>query len=116
MVGRGIATGDVAISDWGKLLLKEIAVASGLGLTMAATVSLIGVYRGGFDIAWVVALSMICIVMIGSLVGLCLPFILNRLGWDPATASAPLVTTIADASGVLIYFWIANWILHLSAA
>ncbi|WP_341325686.1 magnesium transporter [Methylotuvimicrobium sp. KM2] len=115
LVVRGIATGDVAISDWGKLLLKEIAVASGLGLTMAATVSLIGAYWGGFDIAWVVALSMICIVMTGSLVGLCLPFILNRLGWDPATASAPLVTTIADASGVLIYFWIANWILQFPA-
>lgn len=115
LVVRSMATGDIAISDWGRLLLKEVAVASGLGLTMAAAVSLIGAYRGGFDIAWVVALSMICIVMTGSLVGLCLPFILNRLGWDPATASAPLVTTIADASGVLIYFWIATWILHLPA-
>ncbi len=115
LVIRSMATGDVALSDWRKLLLKEVAVASGLGLTMAAAVSVIGAYRGGFDIAWVVALSMICIVMTGSLVGLCLPFILDRLDWDPATASAPLVTTIADASGVLIYFWIATWILHLPA-
>lgn len=113
LVVRSMATGDVEISDWGKLLLKEIGVASGLGLTMAAAVSLIGAYRGGYEIAWVVALSMICIVITGSLIGLCLPFILNRLGWDPATASTPLVTTIADASGVLIYFWIASWILQI---
>ena len=42
-----------------------------------------------------------------------LPFLLNRFGLDPATASAPLVTTIADVVGVLIYFGIATWILAL---
>ena len=50
-------------------------------------------------------------ILFGSLLGMCLPFVLNRLGWDPATASAPLVTTLIDASGVLIYFSIATAIL-----
>jgi magnesium transporter len=45
-----------------------------------------------------------------------LPFVLTRLGWDPATASAPLITSLADISGVLIYFSIATWLLGLGAA
>ncbi|WP_375055744.1 magnesium transporter [Zobellella sp. DQSA1] len=112
---RGIATGDVRLVDWGSLLGREMIVAAGLGLTMALAVSLLGAFRGGTDIALVVSLSMLVIVMVGSLIGMGLPFILNRLGWDPATASAPLVTTIADASGVLIYFSIATSILGLPA-
>ncbi|EWH00154.1 hypothetical protein Q427_20985 [Halomonas sp. BC04] len=59
----------------------------------------------------VVAMSMVVIVLFGSLLGMCLPFLLNRVGWDPATASAPLVTTLIDACGVLIYFTIATAIL-----
>lgn len=71
----------------------------------------IGVFRGGEAVAMVVAVSMIVIVLVGSLLGLCLPFVLDRLGWDPATASAPLVTTLIDATGVLIYFGIATMVL-----
>jgi magnesium transporter len=58
-------------------------------------------------------MSMVLIVIMGSLIGLILPFLLQRLGWDPATASAPLVTSIADAVGVLIYFAIATAVLGL---
>ncbi len=83
----------------------------GLGLTMAATVSLVGVFRGGPEIAFVVALTMLLVVLAGSLIGMSLPFILDRFRLDPATASAPLVTTIADAIGVLIYFSIATTML-----
>ncbi|NIC39449.1 magnesium transporter, partial [Halomonas desiderata] len=64
-------------------------------------------------IAMVVAMSMVLIVIVGSLIGMILPFLLNRLGWDPATASAPLVTSIADGVGVLIYFAIATSVLGL---
>jgi magnesium transporter len=56
---------------------------------------------------------MITIVLFGSLLGMCLPFLLDRLGWDPATASAPLVTTVIDACGVVIYFGIASHLLGL---
>jgi len=108
---RGMATGDVGVKDWGKLLGRELLVAGSLGLTMALAVAPIGVMRGGEAVAMVVALSMVIIVLFGSLLGMCLPFLLDRLGWDPATASAPLVTTLIDASGVLIYFGIATAML-----
>ncbi|EWH00158.1 magnesium transporter [Halomonas sp. BC04] len=110
---RGMATGDVRSRDWARLLGREVFVAIGLGLTMALAVSVVGVFRAGTEIALVVAMSMVLIVIVGSLIGMILPFILDRLGWDPATASAPLVTSIADASGVLIYFAIATAVLGL---
>ncbi len=108
---RGMATGDVGVKDWGKLLGRELLVAGSLGLTMALAVAPIGVIRGGEAVAMVVAVSMVSIVLFGSLLGMCLPFLLDRLGWDPATASAPLVTTVIDASGVVIYFGFATAML-----
>ncbi len=108
---RGMATGDVGVKDWGKMLGRELLVAGALGLTMALAVAPIGVMRGGEAVAIVVALSMVTIVLFGSLMGMCLPFVLERYKVDPATASAPLVTTLIDASGVLIYFSIASAIL-----
>lgn len=109
---RGMATGDVGVKDWGKMLGRELLVAGSLGLTMAIAVAPIGVLRGGEAVAIVVALSMVVIVLFGSLMGMCLPFVLERFKVDPATASAPLVTTLIDASGVLIYFSIASAILN----
>lgn len=108
---RGLATGDVSGRDWLRLLGRETLVAGGLGLTMAAAVMLIGYSRGGIDLALVVASTMILVVMIGSLTGMGLPFLLARLGIDPAAASTPLITTIADVGGVLIYFLIATALL-----
>ncbi len=108
---RGLATGDISMRDWSNLLGREMLVALALGLTMALAVSPIGFMRGDELLALVVALSMLSIVIFGSLLGMCLPFVLDRLGWDPATASAPLVTTVIDATGVVIYFAIATAIL-----
>lgn len=108
---RGMATGDVGVKDWGKMLGRELLVAGALGLTMALAVVPIGVMRGGEAVAIVVALSMVTIVLFGSLMGMCLPFVLERFKVDPATASAPLVTTLIDACGVIIYFSIATAIL-----
>lgn len=108
---RGLATGDVCGKDWLQLLGKEVLVAGALGLTMAFAVMAVGVLRAGVDIAVVVALTMIIVVLVGSLIGLGLPFLLERFGCDPATASTPLITTIADVCGVLIYFGIATWYL-----
>jgi magnesium transporter len=108
---RALATGEARIADWGRMMGREVVVAALLGATMAAAVSILGLVRGGPEIAVVVALTMVCVVLVGSLVGLSLPFLLSRFGFDPATASAPLITTIADASGVLIYFAIASALL-----
>ena len=61
----------------------------------------------------VIALTMVIIIMLGSIIGMLLPFIFTRLKLDPATASAPLITTICDISGVLIYFSMAKIYLGL---
>lgn len=108
---RAIATGDIELGQWGRLLGREVMVAGLLGITMALAIYGIGFWRGGADIATVVASAMIVIVVMGSLIGLTLPFVLVRLGADPATASGPLVTSIADIAGVLIYLGIAQLIL-----
>lgn len=105
---RALATGDVKTRDWSGMLLREIVVASLLGLTMAVAISMIGVWRGGVDIAVVVAMTMVVVVVLGSLIGMSLPFVLSRVGLDPATASGPLVTSIADITGVLVYFGFAS--------
>jgi magnesium transporter len=105
---RALATGDVRLSDWGRMIGREALVAGMLGLTMAVAVSMIGVFRAGPEVAAVVALSMVIIVIVGSVIGMTMPFVLTRLKLDPATASAPLITSIADAAGVLIYFTIAT--------
>ena len=111
LVVRALATGDVHARDWLDLLRRELGVALLMGLTMAVAVSAMGIYRGGVEVAVVVSLTMIAVVITGSLVGISLPFILHRFGLDPATASAPLVTSIADITGVLIYFSLASWYL-----
>jgi magnesium transporter len=113
---RGLATGDVALRDWGAMIGREVLVAGLLGLSMALAVSFIGLWRGGPEIALVVSMSMILIVIVGSTIGMTLPFVLSRLKVDPATASAPLVTSIADAAGVLIYFAIATAFLPMPGA
>ena len=108
LVVRALATGEVKRRDWLQMLGKECTVALLLGLTMAAAVASIGWWRGGPEIAAVVAATMVLIVLVGSVIGLLLPFLFNRLNLDPAAASAPLITSICDATGVLIYFSIAD--------
>jgi len=104
---RALATGDVRMGDWMQLAGKELAVASLLGITMALAVSLVSAFRAP-EVLPVVAATMVIIVIWGSLIGMSLPFVLTRLGRDPATASAPLITSLADISGVLIYFSMAS--------
>lgn len=108
---RAIATGDVHIQDWFHLLKRESLVALGLGATMATAVSILGYIRGDEMVALVLALSMMGIVLVGCLIGMSLPFILNKMGLDPASASAPLVTSICDATGVMVYLFIASQLL-----
>ncbi|MCL4409162.1 MAG: magnesium transporter, partial [Gammaproteobacteria bacterium] len=116
LIVRGMATNDVEKKDWLYMLGKELLVSVGLGITMAVAISAVAFFRVDPVIIPIVALSMVCIVLVGSLVGVLLPFILKRVGWDPAVASTPLVTTIADAGGVLIYFGIAASFLTLTPA
>lgn len=108
---RALATGDVRASDWGKMLGRELAIGLALGVTMAVAVSAIALVRAGPEVTMVVACAMVAIVLLGSLVGMSLPFILSKFDLDPATASGPLVASIADVVGVVVYFSIANLII-----
>ncbi len=105
---RSLAIGDVQSKDWLKLFLKEFLVALLLGITMAVAVALVASLRAP-EVVFVVMATMVLTVLTGSLVGLLLPFVFTRFKMDPATASAPLITSIADICGVLIYFSIASW-------
>ncbi|MFA5667641.1 MAG: magnesium transporter [Balneolaceae bacterium] len=105
---RFLAMGEVKVTDWYKLVGKEFIVSFLLGITMAVSVSAITSFRAPEIIA-VVAITMVLTVMIGSIIGMLLPFLFTRLNLDPAAASAPLITSISDICGVLIYFSIASW-------
>lgn len=105
---RALAVGDVRLRDWFGLLHKEVLISLLLGITMALGAMLVAGFRAS-DVMVPVGLTMVCIVLFGSLVGMSLPFLLTRFKLDPATASAPLITSIADIGGVLIYFSIASW-------
>lgn len=108
---RAMATGEVVIKDWFKLLGREATVALLLGCTMAVAVALLGFIRGDSMVALVLALSMVTIVMVGCVIGMSLPFILSKFNLDPASASAPLITSVCDAAGVVIYLYIAAQLL-----
>ena len=110
---RALATGVVKLSDWANLLIKELIVSLALGLTLGAVVSIIGLLKGGLIIAFIIGLAMVLIVIVGSTIGMCLPFILTKLGADPATSSGPLITSVADIFGILIYFTVATLVLGL---
>ena len=99
------------IKDWAGMLVRELAVSALLGVTMALAVSFIGVWRGGSRIALLVGLTMVLVVIAGSVIGMSLPFLLNRLRLDPAASSAPLITSIADGIGVIVYFTLASALL-----
>lgn len=108
---RALATGEVVMRDWLYLIGREALVALALGCTMALAVSLLGYIRGDSTIALVLALSMVSIVMIGCMIGMSLPFVLSKFNFDPASASAPLITSVCDATGVVIYLFIASQLL-----
>ncbi len=111
---RALATGDLQLRLWGRAIAKELLVGLMLGVTTGILTFLLGLARGGTEIGMVVGLSMFCIVMVANLFGVILPFTLTRLKMDPAVASSPLITTLMDAIGLLIYFSIAAMILDLS--
>jgi len=108
---RAIAVGDVKLSHWLKVAGKEIFVGISLGLAMGIASGGLGLFRGGWEIGLIVGLSMVGIVVVANLIGTILPFILTKFNIDPAVASSPLITTVADISGLIIYFSIASAIL-----
>ena len=111
---RAIAIGDIELRQWLTTAGKEVFVGLLLGIAMGLASWLLGMYRGGVEIGLVVGLSMVLIVLVANIIGSMLPFLLTRFGIDPAVASSPLITTIVDATGLLIYFSIASVVIGVS--
>jgi magnesium transporter len=114
LVVRAMALGEVAMRDIGWLVFKELRVGLVIGLFMAA----VGVAQAIFlhvsnDIAFVVALTLVSICIWSATVASALPLLLRRLGVDPAVVSAPLISTLVDGTGLIIYFEIARLWLGL---
>ncbi len=121
LVIRALATDDIKAEDWKKVFTREFIS----GLALGALIGLLGfvtlisweLVAGnpfGYQMimtALVVALSLLAIVLFGNFIGAMLPFILSKLGLDPAVSSAPFVATIVDVSGIIIYFSIAILLL-----
>ena len=114
LIIRALATRDLDLRDWRKVLFKESLVGSLLGLTLA--VLLLGkvVLDGHAALAPVVGLALFSLVLFANLVGAMLPVVLRRLGVDPALVSNPLVATLSDISGLLIYLSVARLLLDLA--
>ena len=110
---RAIATGDLQLRQWGRALSKELAVGISLGLALGLATAALGTFRGGPEIGLIVGLTMVAIVLTANMLGALLPFILTQAKLDPAAASAPLIATVMDATGLVIYFTIATMILGL---
>jgi magnesium transporter len=110
---RAISTGDVELSEWGRAFSREIGLGALLGLTLGILGAGLGLIRGGAEIGVIVFLTMVIMLTLTNLVGMILPFILARLNVDPAVASGPLITSIADTVGLLIYFSVAVGVMNV---
>lgn len=121
LVIRAMALGEVRLIDWWHVVRRELAAGVSLGCILGA----IGLARvalwGSFSTLYgphymlvgaTVAGSLVGVVTFGTLAGSTLPFLLKRIGFDPASASAPFVATLVDVTGLIIYFTVASAILR----
>jgi magnesium transporter len=121
LVIRALALGEVGLADWWRVMRREILA----GLALGAILGSIGFFRiilwSAFSdiygahwllIAITVALSLVGVVLWGTLTGSLMPLLMRRLGFDPAASSAPFVATLVDVTGLVIYFSIALVILR----
>ncbi len=114
LIVRAMALNEVSFRDVAWIAFKEMRVGLILGAIMAVVafgrVALLGV---GPDIGVVVATTILAICVWSATVAAVLPLALRRVRIDPAVVSAPLITTLVDGTGLIIYFQIAKLVLHL---
>ncbi|RLD61077.1 MAG: magnesium transporter [Bacteroidetes bacterium] len=114
LIIRALATGELTIRSWFKVVKKELLIGLMIGLTLGSILYIRGFFwRGGPTIGMVVGISMVAITVWANLLGSILPIILTKLKLDPAVISSPLLTTLIDSTGLIIYFSLAKFVLHL---
>jgi magnesium transporter len=121
LIIRAMALREVKLKDWWHVASREVPAGIALGVILGvigiiriASWQFLGFYNYGANwplIALTVGLALVAIVTWGSLTGSMLPFILKRLNFDPASASAPFVATLVDVTGIVIYFSVAYIVL-----
>jgi magnesium transporter len=120
LVIRAMALGELRLRDWWRVIRREFFSGLGLG-TILGSIGVIRIltWQGLFHtygshvavVAFTVGLSLVGVVLWGTLSGSVLPFALKRLGFDPASASAPFVATFVDVTGLIIYFNVARFVM-----
>ncbi|TDS17176.1 magnesium transporter [Sphingobacterium paludis] len=120
LIIQAMAMGEVTLRDWWLVMRREILSGLLLGLILGTLgffrISVDQAFSGTYGDAWVlyglaIAFSLVGVVLWGSLVGAMLPFVLRKMGADPASSSAPFVSTLVDVTGLIIYFTIATLVL-----
>ncbi|HET7624183.1 MAG TPA: magnesium transporter, partial [Verrucomicrobiae bacterium] len=121
LIIRAMALGEVTLRDWWRVMRREATSGLSLGVILGA-IGFVRITTWHFAfhaygphwalIATTIFFSLIGVVLWGTLAGSMLPFLLRRLGLDPATSSAPFVATLVDVTGLVIYFSIANFVLR----
>jgi magnesium transporter len=112
-VVRAMAVGEVRLGDLPRIVWREARVGLTLGAMLAAAVFVPVTLLWEADLALVVSATLVTICLWASTAGSALPLLARRVGVDPAVVSAPLITTLVDATGLVIYFLFANAILGL---
>ena len=122
LVIRALALKELTLGDWFRVFRRELfsGVTLGAGLGAIGFTRIVAWQRLGFTnygihyvrVGLVVWVSLIGVVSFGTLSGSMLPFLMRRLGFDPATSSAPFVATLVDVTGLVIYFHVAAVILR----
>jgi magnesium transporter len=121
LVIRAMALGEFKLRDWWRIMRRELATGAALGVILGCIgflrIAVWSAFSNIYGEHWLlvaitVGASLVGIVMWGSLMGSMLPLLLKRLGFDPATSSAPFVATLVDVTGLVIYFSVAVLVLR----
>lgn len=114
LVIRAMATGELTLKQWRQVLLKEAYTGSVIGVILGFTAFTIAmIFMKNVLLGIAVGISVTIVVIVGNLAGAIIPLVFRYLRLDPAIVSAPLITTIIDITGIVIYFEIARRILSL---
>jgi len=114
IVIRGLATGDIKSGNIWKCLIRETLIGVTMGVVCGTVIGFVGqIWQGVPMIGVAVGGAMIATIAVSSVLGAFLPVLFNRIGVDPAVVSGPLITTIKDITGLLIYFNIASLVMGI---